>query len=353
VVTKTINQKQAQSVTDTLRALSKVIITGEVTNNFGVKLTAFTGKITIVVYDKASYNKTLGNAGETPFTYKVQENVIYKGEATVSGGEFSFSFVIPKDISYNYSNGKIMYYAQNGEDDAQGAFENFIIGGSSSGQLNDTKGPEVTLYLDDSSFKDGDKTGQNPLMLAEISDENGINTVGTGIGHDITATLDSDNSSVVVLNEYYRAAKDDYTKGTVAYPLRGLSIGDHTLKLKVWDIANNSTEVEIRFRVTGDFYIESIQNYPNPVNEYTDFKFVHNQPDATFSALLEVFDITGNRVDYLQTSISSSGTNSTPLRWVISERGLILRNGIYPYRITIRSNEGKLASKTGKMLISR
>jgi hypothetical protein len=353
VVTKTVNQKPALSVTDTLRALNKVNITGEITNHFGVKLTTFTGKITVVVYDKAAIRETLGNSGETPFSYKVQESVVYQGDASVTNGEFSFSFVVPKDISYNYDKGKILYYAQNGEDDAHGAYENFIIGGSSSNQLADNKGPAVKLYLNDASFKDGDATTQNPLMLAEVTDENGINTVGTGIGHDITATIDNDNADVIILNEYYRAAKDDYTKGTIAYPLRGLSIGEHTLNLKVWDIANNSTEVQIKFQVTGDFYIESITNFPNPVSQFTDFTFVHNQPDATFKALIEIFDMTGNRVDSYQTSVSSKGTNSSPLRWVMSERGISLRNGIYPYRITIRSTDGKLASKSGKMFISR
>jgi hypothetical protein len=353
VVTKTVNQKPALLVTDTLRALNKVNITGEITNHFGVKLTSFTGKITAVVYDKATVQKTLGNAGETPFYYKVQENVIYQGDATVSNGEFSFSFVVPKDISYNYDKGKILYYAQNGEDDAHGAFENFIIGGSSASQLADNKGPAVNLFLNDNTFQNGDETSQNPMMLAEVSDENGINTVGTGIGHDITATMDNDNASVIILNEYYKAAKDDYTKGTIAYPLRGLSIGEHTLKLKVWDIANNSTEVLINFRVTGDFYIESIHNYPNPVSQFTDFSFVHNQPDATFKALIEIFDMAGNRVDVYQTSISSKGTSSSPIRWVMTERGISLRSGVYPYRITIRSTDGKLASKSGKMLISR
>jgi len=352
VVTKTLNQQPATMVADTLKALGKATVTGEITDNFGGKLTSFNGKLTIVVYDKATTRKTLGNAGESPFTYKVQDNIVYKGEATVTNGEFSFSFVIPKDISYSLGNGKILYYAQNGEDDAQGAFENFYIGGSSGNQVTDTKGPEVSLYLDEPSFKDGDETSQNPLLIAEISDENGINTVGAGIGHDITSVLD-DNGEVLVLNDYYKAAKDDYSHGTLQYPFRGLSIGDHSLRLKVWDVANNSTEKVISFRVTGNFFIEEINNYPNPVSQYTVFTFIHNQPDATFKALIEVFDITGNRVDAYQTSVSLSGTSSNPVRWDMDERGIRLRNGIYIYRITLRSDEGQLTAKSGKMLIIR
>jgi len=353
VVTRTVNQKPAHLLPDTLRALSKVTISGEIANHFGENLKNFSGTITAVVYDKVTVKTTLGNAGESPFTYKVQENVIYKGEATVVNGAFTFSFVVPKDISYNLGKGKILYYAQSGRDDAHGAFENFILGGSSTGQLADNKGPEVKLYLNDPSFRNGQNTSQNPMMLAEISDANGINTVGTGIGHDITAIINNDKGNVILLNDYYRAAKDDYTKGVITYPLKNLPVGPHTLSLKVWDVANNSTEVTINFVVTGNFYIEKIQNYPNPVTSYTDFIFTHNQTDATLLTLIEIFDVAGNRVDMVKQKVSSNGPASSPVRWVMDDRGLRLRSGVYPYRITIRSADGQLTSKSGKMLISR
>ena len=253
VVTRKINSKDSQTTPDTLKALSKVAISGEITDHFGNKLTGFNGKLTAVVYDKPVTQKTLGNAGENPFTYTLQNSIVYKGEATVSSGEFSFSFVVPKDISYSKGNGKILYYAENGREDAHGAFENFFIGGSAGSQVQDITPPEVNLYLDDTSFKSGDETSRNPLLLAEVSDENGINTVGSGIGHDIIAILDGDYSNVIVLNDYYQAAKDDYSKGTIRFPFRNLAVGEHTLILKVWDVANNSTQAVINFVVTGDF----------------------------------------------------------------------------------------------------
>lgn len=353
VETNTVNGRNSETYTDTLSALSKVTITGQVTDNFGKKLTDFNGTITPVVYDKSQMMRTLGNSGQTPINYKVQNRVIYKGLASVTNGEFSFSFVIPKDISYNIGEGKILYYAENGIDDASGAFEGFRIGGSSASQVTDNKGPQVELYMDDTSFKSGGETGQNPLLIAHIFDENGINTVGSGIGHDITAVLNDDYSQIYVLNDYYKAAKNDYTRGILEFPFRNLPLGQHSLKLKVWDVANNSTEVEITFVVTGDFYIESVANYPNPVSDYTYFSFTHNQPDATFQALIEIFDITGKRVDMLQITNTSGGKHSVPVRWDLDERGLRLRNGIYPYRITIRSGQGQLATHSGKILVGR
>lgn len=353
VVTNTVNGKATGQLADTLKALSRVTVTGEIHDHLGKKLTDFNGEVTAVVYDKAAMRQTLGNSGATPFSYKLQNSIIYKGEATVTGGGFSFSFVIPKDISYSLGNGKILYYAQNGETDAHGAFEDFMIGGSGGDQVTDTRGPEVQLYMDDKNFIDGGVTSRNPLLIAEVSDENGISTVGTGIGHDITAILDGDFSNVLVLNDFYKSAKDDFTRGTIRYPLRDLSSGEHTLQVRVWDVANNPTTQEITFRVSGDFFIETIGNSPNPVTEHTDFIFTHNQPDGVFKTLVEVFDITGSRVDQFQTTVSSVGTRSNPLRWTPAERGVPLRSGLYLYRITIRSPQGQLATKSGKLFFSR
>jgi hypothetical protein len=351
VETKTVNGKGIQQYTDTLGALDKVTITGQITDHSGNKLNQFNGTITPVVYDKAQMMRTLGNSGQNKVNYKVQNNVIYKGLASVTNGEFSFTFVIPKDISYNIGEGKILYYAENGKDDANGAFEGIFIGGAGTSQVSDNKGPAVELYMDDKGFRSGGRTGRNPLMIAEISDENGINTVGSGIGHDITAVLNDDYSTVYILNDFYRSVKDDYTRGVVEFPFRNLPLGKHSLKLKVWDVANNSTEAEIEFEVTGEFYIEEVVNYPNPVRGHTYFTFSHNQPDATFQTLIEIFDISGRRVDVMQFTSVSSGKNSTPVRWDPLERGVRLRNGIYPYRVTIRSREGELASGSGKLMI--
>ncbi|MBT6767358.1 MAG: T9SS type A sorting domain-containing protein, partial [Prolixibacteraceae bacterium] len=243
-------------------------------------------------------------------------------------------------------------YADNNVVDAHGAFENFVIGGTSGSQISDNQGPQVQLFMDSQDFVPGGNTSKNPTMLALISDENGINTVGTGIGHDITAVLDNDYSNVLVLNNFYQANTDDYTSGTISYPLRDLSIGKHSLILKVWDVANNSTEVEIEFVVSGGFFISEVSNYPNPVNDYTFFTFSHNQSDATLDAIFEIYDQVGRRIDYFTGQIGSNGISSNPVRWDLNETGIQVRNGIYIYKITAQNNDGVIASKSGKMIVA-
>ncbi|MEN8115541.1 MAG: type IX secretion system sortase PorU [Bacteroidota bacterium] len=352
IITNSVNHQDATGMPDTIGALQKITISGYVADYFDNQLNNFNGEIIPTVYDKEVLMETLGNGGTNPVEFKVRENIIYKGRASVTNGNFTFSFVIPKDISYSVGEGKIVYYANNGTDDAHGAFENFLIGGSGS-EISDNKGPDIQLFMDSPEFVSGDKTSKNPTLLAYLSDENGINTVGTGIGHDITAVLDNDYSNVVVLNQYYQADMDDYTSGVVQYPFKNLSVGWHTLKLKAWDVANNSSEVEIEFEVSGDFSIGAISNYPNPVSQYTYFVFEHNQSDATLKAIFDIFDQNGRRVDQFQSEVGSSGTKSNPVRWDLTESQIAITPGVYIYRVIVQNSDGVIASESGKMIVAR
>ena len=181
--------------------------------------------------------------------------------------------------------------------------------------------------MNDESFKSGDKVGASPILIAEISDENGINTVGTGIGHDITAVIDGGNSNIYVLNDYYESDIDSYTSGKIVYPVNDLEPGRHSLTLKVWDVVNNSSEETIEFIITSDFRIEEVICYPNPVSEYAYFSFVHNLPDEQFSASIEIFDRSGKRIGFIEKQIPSDGTESVPVRWEPADSNIALRSG--------------------------
>jgi hypothetical protein len=353
VVTTLINGKEAGKSADTIKALQKVDIEGFISDNAGKIINNFSGEMAVTVYDKETTVSTLGNNGETPFQFKVQENIIYKGQATVTNGKFSFSFVVPKDISYSIGDGKIMYYAQNNETDAHGAYNDFVIGGLSDQTVVDKQGPDIELFMDAEDFVSGGKTSKNPTLKANLSDENGINTAGTGIGHDITAVLDDDYSNVIVLNNYYQADINDYKSGSVNFPFKNLTAGKHKLTLKAWDVANNSSEEEIEFEVTGEFYISQVINTPNPASDYTFFTFDHNQSDATLNVMIEIFDQMGRRVEYIISEVGSGGTTSNPIRWDFNETRTLLLNGIYIYRITAQNEDGIYFSKSGKMMISR
>jgi len=350
VKTTSIDGKDIETQVDTIRTLSVVTVKGFVADNKGAKLTTFNGEIIPTVYDKALQVETLGNAGETPMGYTVQNNIIYKGLASVKNGEFVFSFFVPKDISFKVDKGKILYYAYNEAVDAQGYFDGFYVGGSSNNTIADSKGPDVELFLNSDTFKDGGEVSASSVLIANISDATGINTSGTGIGHDVTAVLDGDYSNIMVLNDYFQADKDKYTSGKIIFPLTNLAEGEHVIKLKVWDVMNNSSEVEIRFVVKDDFRIETVSCYPNPMQEQTRFIFTHNQPDELFDVNLEVFSSSGIRVDLFQTTVGSSGTESLPITWTPADRQVKMTTGVYVYRLTMTTNDGKLGSGSGRLV---
>jgi hypothetical protein len=350
VKTTSIDGKNVETQIDTIRTLSVVTVKGFVADNNGAKLTSFNGQIIPTVFDKAMQVQTLGNAGQTPMSYSVQNNVIYKGLASVKNGAFEFSFFVPKDVSYKIDKGKILYYAYNETVDAQGYFNGFYVGGTSNNTVSDSKGPDVELFLNSESFKDGGQVSASSVLIANISDATGINTSGTGIGHDITAVLDDDYSNIMTLNDYFQADKDLYTSGKIVFPLTDLAEGEHVLKLKVWDVLNNSTEVEIRFVVKDDFRIETVKCYPNPMQGQTKFVFTHNQPDESFGVTLDVFSSSGAQMDVFKTTVASSGTESMPFEWIPADRLVKMKPGVYIYRLTVTTSDGKIGTGSGRLV---
>ena len=354
VVTDSINGRDVSSSTDTLKAFSRVRVSGHLEGNGNNILADFQGIIYPSVFDKNLTVNTLSNDGEDPFSFEAQENLIYKGKASVKDGYFSFEFMVPKDITYSVGKGKMVYYSQDSVSDANGYFSDFNIGGTNPIVTSDDNGPEISLYMNDDYFTNTGITNANPVIYALISDESGINMVGNGIGHDITGIVDGNVAEPIILNDFFESDLDDFSKGTLTYPMADLNEGWHSLKVKVWDVFNNSAEKTIDFNViTGDNIIMSnLYNYPNPASDITWFRFEHNKPGEILEVTITVFNMTGSMVAVLKETVSTSGFTSEPLEWDLKdENGNSLRQGIYPYRVNITDMNGSSTESYRKLVI--
>ncbi len=354
VVTDSLNGLDIITHIDTLKALGKVTISGHLEDISGQSIESFNGIIYPSVFDKPLTVTTLGNDGDSPMEYKTRENPIYKGKVSISQGRFTFSFFVPKDISYGTGFGKIFYYAQSDLSDASGNVTQIPVSGFAGEFIDDNTGPVINLYMNDSSFRNGGITDESPVLLAYIHDQKGINTVGNGIGHDITAYIDNDQSTMMILNDYYEADLDSYMSGTVQYPLHDLDIGDHTLTLKVWDISNNSSEASIMFRVLDKekLLFGQVMNYPNPFSDHTTFSFEHNKPGVNMEFKLQIFSLSGHLVRSFIRQITPSGYRTEPIVWDgRNENGKKLSAGTYIYRIIVRSSDGTNQEVSGKMIM--
>lgn len=347
VYTETINEHIPDpEQPDTLKALQKITLTGYVGYDNGAIAGDFNGELFPVVFDKPVQLTTLGQDDTSyPFEYKIQNNRLFKGRASVENGEFSVTFVLPKDINYEVGPGKISYYAQAAEGvrDASGYYDAFAIGSANLEGLSDNQGPEVAVFLNTPNFQSGDQTGSNPLLLVYLTDENGINVAGNSIGHDLEAILDENDRKSILLNDFYEANLDDYTSGWIRFPMSDLEEGLHTISVKAWDVANNLGMGSTSFMVVQNegILIDQLSNYPNPFIEETCFSFDLNSQEGSVGIEINIYSMNGQLVKKLERGLYTieNGGRESCIQWDgRDENGISLGKGIYLYSVRISKN---------------
>lgn len=355
VVLTKINDKEVSLTNDTLKALGTIELCGEIRDNFGVKMDDFNGEVTVSVYDKENVYQTKGDNGSPVVDFKVRNSMLFTGKVPVEAGVFQIRFTLPKDINYAYGNGLISFYATNYVIDANGSYDNIIVGGYNSTALPDVDGPLARVFIDDTLFVSGGITNENPVFYAYVKDINGINATGAGIGHDITATLTGATNKYYNLNAYYDAPAnlDDY--GTIVYRFYGLNEGRHHVCFKVWDIYNNSTTVSLDFNVvkSSSLVVENVYNAPNPMSSYTNFYFDHNQK-GSFDVTINIYSINGQLVKTIKESRYGTSGRIDPIVWDgTSDSGMPLQSGIYIYNMTLTTSKEETVSGCSKLVIAR
>jgi len=345
IVIESFNNKViGQDPIDTLKALQKVSMTGSVRNTGDGIDQNFNGTATVTVFDKSSYQLTRGNDGNgANIKIKVQNNSLFHGKATVSGGKFSVEFIVPKDINYSIDSGRISVYAENGTSDAGGFTHKFFVGGESSDPIQDNMPPVITLYLNNYNFKSGQTVNNTPLLIAKLSDDNGINISGSSIGHDIVAKFSSNDQAEKKLNDYYVANKDDYKAGEVTYQLDKLAAGEYTLQLRAWDIANNKSEAQIDFIVTDNEAnaISRVLNYPNPFTDATSFMFEYDSQNQPVEAQISIYTVSGKLVKTIREQLSPVGKRFKTTIWNgRDDYDGQLAKGVYLYKVKLSNAAG-------------
>ena len=341
---------------DTLKALAVVRISGEVTDTTGNLLADFNGVVVPTVFDKSTTVNTLANDGGNPYAFDLRKNIIYRGKVTVQNGLFSFTFVVPKDINYQVGPGRISIYAEDAQRNACGFSNETLVGGTDANALADEQGPRIDLYMNDERFVPGGITSEDPLLYAKLFDDNGINTLGNSIGHDLTAVIDANSENAIVLNDVYESDLDTYKSGKVRYRLSNLAEGAHTLDLKAWDVFNNSSRKSLEFVVapSAELALAHVLNYPNPFTTNTQFFFEHNRPCSNLDVQVQVFTVAGRLVKTLSRQLACDGYRSEPLAWDgLDDQGDKLGRGVYVYRLSVANEDGEAADKVEKLVILR
>ena len=348
---------QTTTKIDTLNALSVQHVEGQIIDEDSVVVSDFEGTVNITIYDKIQVIPTRDNDdyGDEPrvVNYLDYPNTLFSGSTAVKEGRFAYTFMVPRDIRYNFGNGRIVYYAKTADSletaEGVGHFEDFIIGGTGSILTTDTTGPEMKIYLNTPAFVDGGKTYATPRFYADLADSSGINTAGAGIGHDLLLIVDDDAKQTYILNEYFTAADNSYTEGQVSYRMEKLANGPHSLVFRSWDLLNNSSTQSLNFVVEAgiDPSIYSVTTYPNPARAQSVVNFIvqYDQPDELISTEVYLYNTAGQLI-WRQ-------TQGNPDQVTINLAQMNLGAGIYIYNVKIKSPTSGSSTAAGKIIVTK
>ena len=355
----TVNGQSVDGNSISFKALEKITVEGEVLDVSGQLVTDFTAIVNPTVKDSKVTVTCLKNSNkdDSPaFTFTDYPNTIFIGNDSVRNGKFSFTFTVPKDISYSNLQGKMNLYAVDTEsgNEAQGNFDNFIVGGTSDTAETDTIGPEIrALYLNDTTFVDGGQVNTTPYFVAELWDKSGVNITGSSVGHDMMLVIDESTVLSYNLNSYYELLPGEDGTGIVKFPIPALEPGKHTAEFWVWDILNNSTVRTFTFEVVEGLkpFLFDVIATPGIAREQVTFHLMHNRPESRMRVGIMVYDLAGRQLWKHEESGTSGLFENYTVSWDLTSGGVRMRPGVYIYRAAISTDNSKDATKARKFII--
>lgn len=332
------NIQNLTSASDTLKALSKIRVEGTVYHQ-GVPDSQYDGLVQLTLYNKPTSHVTKGDENP-PFNYVMRDDALFRGDGSVQSGQFSMEFVVPKNIDPVVNKGVMSLYVspKSSSRDGMGSRMNVKIGSIESNAGTDVTGPEIELFMGDTTFISGGIIGSSSKIVAILTDDHGIDISNFNPQNDIMARLD--DSLTVNLNSYFRADENNYARGKVEYPIIGLIPGSHHLTLTASDTYGNTSTATIVFHVSDQpgIQIEQWLNYPNPFSSSTVFHFKHNRPGDDLEAVVTIFDRTGREVMSSTYQIGSSTYKVDLPPWDgTSADGNKLTGGLYLMKLSVRS----------------
>jgi len=342
-----VNGKSLQSTVQ-LSALGSVKIKGSVRNSNGTK-NLFNGEAVVSVFDS---ERSL-EFKEMNYTITLQGGLIYRGRATVTNGDFQSEFVVPKDISYENKNGKIVSYISNSNVDGVGYSNNIIVGGTNPNAVNDGKGPDISIYFDDVNFESSYLVNPNFTLIAKLSDQTGLNTTGTGIGHKLEAIVSDDQTNAIDLsNSFVGDLNSGGKTGTINYKFTKTP-GDYKIKIKAWDVFNNLSTQEASFTVVpadNGIVLRDVVNYPNPFSSNTTFTFQHNVSNP-INVKIKIYSVAGRLIKQIEEADITD--KFVKIDWDgRDEDGNQIANGTYLYKLVVESIDGQYKDNVlGKLAV--
>jgi hypothetical protein len=346
VITTSFNGQNAQLRGDTIRPLEKVTVQGYIADMNGLPVQEYNGTLFSTLFDKVEQRETLGQSPDSKVrSFKVQENILWKGKIPVSAGQFEFTMTVPKSINEEIGEGKIQYLASPnniGLQDAKGAYTNFYIGGIPEDTILNPSPPVVDLYLENKMFQNGEEVGPNPMAYITLFDSLGIDLSNNSLGKEMVGILDGNTNEPIILNSFYEPSAEDARKGHIFYPMKNLSPGFHTLKVRAWNIIGLMGEAEIEFFVVDrdENELFEVTAYPNPFYERVCIRLKSQLPVGKYDGFLEIYNSTGQTMEEVPIGFVLESSEIPCIEWSPhSQNSSVQGGGIFYGRIRLEKND--------------
>ena len=335
-----------------IKAGSIARFSGHIIDSNGNMNTQYKGLVTGTIEDRME-TITCNNYdfADRPITFNERTKTLYEGTDSVRQGKFNLVVRIPRDISYSNEPGRITLYStgETGFEDCNGFAECFYFNGSEQNTEADTLAPVIKLYLDSRSFADGGATSTSPTLIADISDDAGINVGQGSLGNNMELLIDGDNNSPIEMSQYFSFNFGSYNQGEILYPMGELSSGKHKLSLRVSDVNGNTTLSHL------DFYIPQkemtgweVAATDCPVRTSTRFICTLSEPSETAEHItFEVYDLSGRKVWNSEQVPLHAGSIGASTTWHANTTS----EGVYLYRAVMETESKKQTSKAKKIIV--
>ena len=246
----------------------KVIVSGEIVDTAGKRVSDFTGTAVVELYD-APFTSAFSDgegvtiASGTDITF--DQEIIARASALVENGVFTAEFFAPVTGRPGKVNRMVVSATPaEGYKAAAGEYRGLSI--------TDNPVPDQVLaapvinaiYIDDDTFADGDAVPPAFTIYADITAPAGVSCASNQVGAMTTVRIDGkDVAPYAGLN----VSNLPDGKATLACPVNSLSPGPHTASVSVADNLGRRADALVSFVVAGDNVMGAIEVAETPARD--------------------------------------------------------------------------------------
>lgn len=299
--------------------------------------TDFNGEATITIYDKERFFKRADNTFSAYITdiYYPRE-LLAQVTGKVVNGELKATVVLPRFCRAVDEKGLLQVYAHNPDNHfmVNGQFNNLVIDQFTGNERGDTQSPVITdMYLNDKELSaTGATISGDATLYIHATDNLALNMQGMSMGNNMRLVLDGGKASNYLIDNYATMSNGGKTLD-IAYPLKGLSQGEHTLSFTIHDVAGNTASHTLSFIVGNAAQLDvRVEEMPAVTQATIHTASTVNSPNLCVKV-----------TDALGETVWQTTTNTSPVTWDLTDAyGRRVSGG--HYKVFCYHNDGSTVS---------